>query len=344
MKRSPTEVMKEFEMAQSTQPQEVVAKPAVGTAVTRRGMSNATREALNGWLFALPWVIGFLAFTFIPMAFSLYTSFTKYNIIKAPEWIGLRNYQEIFTSDPFFWKSLENTFWLVGFKVPIVMITAIAIAVLLNTKIPFERAFRTIIYLPNVLSGVAAVFLWQWILAPNGLFNSALDRIGIDGPAWFSDPRWTKPGLIVMGMWWIGGNVIIYLASLKGIPPSLYEAAEIDGANFWQRVRYITLPMLSPTIFFQVITSIIGTFQIFTTVYILASSAGANVALGGPDQSLLFYVLYLYNRAFGKVGAGLGLQMGYASALAWILFVIILAITLFQLWLSKRWVYYETGD
>jgi multiple sugar transport system permease protein len=314
------------------------------SVANRRGMSNKTREALNGWLFASPWIIGFLLFTLIPMAFSLYASFTEYNIIRAPEWIGIRNYQQIFTRDPYFWKSLENTFWLVGFKVPIVMIVSIGIALLLNVGVPFERGFRTIIYLPNVLSGVAAVFLWQWILAPDGLFNRGLEYIGIDGPAWFSDPNWTKPGLIVMGMWWIGGNVMIYLASLKGIPAQLYEAAMIDGANGWQKVRYITLPMLSPTIFFQIITSIIGTFQIFATVYIIAGSQGRDVALGGPGQSLLFYVLYLFNRAFGRVGEARGLQMGYASALAWILFVIILVITLIQIWLSRKWVYYETGE
>jgi multiple sugar transport system permease protein len=326
-------------------PHEAVRAPQV-TRLFRRGEPRsrmARQEAITGWLFASPWIIGFLLFTFIPMAFSVYASFTDYNIIRDPEWIGTQNYVRIFTNDRFFWKSLENTFWLVGFKVPIVMIVSIAIALLLNTNVPGERAFRTIIYLPNVLSGVAAVFLWQWILTPNGLLNTGLAAVGIRGPAWFADPNWTKPGLIVMGMWWIGGNVLIYLASLKGIPQQLYEAAMIDGAGALAKIRHITLPMLSPTIFFQIVTSIIGTFQIFTTVYILSSSAGADVALGGPSQSLLFYVLYLYNRAFGKVGER-GLQMGYASALAWILFVIILAITLFQIWLSKRWVYYETGD
>jgi multiple sugar transport system permease protein len=307
------------------------------------GSRLATQEAIAGWLFAMPWIIGFLLLTVGPMAFSLYTSFTEYNIIRAPEWVGLQNYENI-VQDRFFWKSLENTFWLVGVKVPIVMAAAISIALLLNTKVPGERAFRTIVYLPNVLSGVAAIFLWQWILAPDGLLNEALGAIGIRGPAWFADPNWTKPGLVVMGMWWIGGNVLIYLASLKGIPKTLYEAAEVDGASAWAKLRYITLPMLSPTIFFEIVTTIIGTFQIFTTVYIIASSRGADVGLGGPSQSLLFYVLYLYNRAFGKVGEARGLQMGYASALAWILFVIILAITLFQIWLSKRWVYYESGD
>ncbi len=322
-------------------------KSAVGLGRAQRGKGGVqlkNREAITGWLFASPWVIGFLLFTVGPMLFSLYVSFTEYNIIRTPEWIGLRNYENIFFRDRFFWKSLENTFWLVGVKVPIVMVVAISIALLLNTKIPGERAFRTIIYLPNVLSGVAAIFLWQWILAPDGLLNNALRSVGIRGPAWFADPNWTKPGLVVMGMWWIGGNVLIYLASLKGIPASLYEAAEIDGASAWAKVRYITLPLLSPTIFFEIVTTIIGTFQIFTTVYIIASSRGADVGLGGPGQSLLFYVLYLYNRAFGKVGEARGLQMGYASALAWILFIVILAITLLQLWLSKRWVYYETGD
>jgi multiple sugar transport system permease protein len=301
------------------------------------------QEALTGWLFAMPWIIGFLLLTVGPMAFSLYTSFTEYNIIRAPEWIGLQNYEQILR-DNFFWKSLENTFWLVIVKVPLVMACAMSIALLLNTNIPGERVFRTIVYLPNVLSGVAAIFLWEWILAPDGLLNSGLRTIGIRGPAWFADPNWTKPGLVVMGMWWIGGNVLIYLASLKGIPQTLYEAAEIDGASGWAKLRYITLPLLSPTIFFEIVTTIIGTFQIFTTVYIIAGARGADVGLGGPSQSLLFYVLYLYNRAFGKVGQSLGLQMGYASALAWILFVIILAITLVQIWLSKRWVYYETGD
>jgi multiple sugar transport system permease protein len=210
---------------------------------------------------------------------------------------------------------------------------------LLNTDIPGGKFFRTVIYLPNVLSGIAAIFLWQWILAPNGLFNSALGAVGIQGPGWFVDPDWTKPGMVVMGLWWIGGNVLIFLAGLKGIPRELYEAAEIDGAGGWQKARYITLPLLSPTIFFEVVTGIIGTFQIFTTAFILIGTK--NAAVGELGQSMLFYVLYLYDRAFGKIGQG-GFQMGYASAMAWVLFIIILAITGLQLWLAKRWVHYET--
>lgn len=295
------------------------------------------REAITGYVFALPWILGFILFTAWPMLFSLYTSFTQYNIIKDPEWVGLDNYKAILEDDRFY-KSLENTFWMVGYKTPIVLVAGLGIAMLLNMDLPGEKFFRTMVYFPTVLAGIASIFLWQWILAPNGLANDLLGTFGIDGPAWFTNPDWTKPGMIVMGLWFIGGNVLIYLASLKGIPKSLYEAADIDGASAWRKARHITLPMISPAIFFQVVTSIIGTFQIFTTAYVIS---GTRSAMGGPRQSMLFYVLYLYNRAFGRVGPR-GLQMGYAAALAWILFAIILVITLLQLWGAKRWVYYET--
>lgn len=311
---------------------------APANATRRPRLRPAAREEITGWLMVLPWLIGFLLFTAGPMLYSLYAGFTKYNIIADPKWIGLQNYRQLFTADPLFYKALANTFWMVAVKTPLVMLAALSIAMLLNLNLPGDRTYRTVIYLPNVLSGIAAVFLWQWILSPNGLFNTFLERIGIDGPGWFYDPRWTKPGMVVMGMWWIGGNVLIYLAGLKGIPKELYEAADLDGASGWRKMTQITLPLLTPTIFFEVVTLIIGTFQIFTTALILS---GKDYALGGPGQSMLFYVLYLYNRAFGKVGQG-GLQMGYASAMAWILFLIILAVTLFQLWLARRWVYYET--
>jgi multiple sugar transport system permease protein len=312
-----------------------------GRGMRRSLFRPAAKEEITGWLFASPWIIGFLLFMVGPMLFSLYTSFTEYNIIRAPKWIGLENYSDIF-QDQFFYISLKNTLWMVAFKTPVVMVAAIALAMLLNQNLLGEKAFRTIIYLPNVLSGIAAIFLWQWILSPNGLFNRGLDQVGINGPSWFFDPNWTKPGMVVMGMWWIGGNVLIYLSGLKGIPKELYEAAEIDGASSWPKFRHITLPLLTPVIFFQVVTGIIGAFQIFTTAYILSDAAkGTEGRFGGPGMSLLFYVLYLYNRAFGRIGVGV-YQMGYASALAWILFVIILTITFIQLRLAKRWVFYET--
>jgi multiple sugar transport system permease protein len=299
----------------------------------------AAREEITGWLFAAPWILGFLLFTAGPMLFSLYTSFTTYNIIRPPRWIGLDNYQNIFFNDPFFYKALANTFWMVLVRTPLYMGIALGLALLLNLNLPGDKTFRTIIYLPNVLSGVAAVFLWQWILSPNGLLNSFLANFGISGPAWFVNPNWTKPGMVVMGTWWLGGNILIFLAGLKAIPKELYEAASIDGASGLGRLRFITLPLLSPTIFFQVVTSIIGTFQIFTTAFILIGRTESPVSQLG--QSMLFYVLYLYNRSFGRIGVG-SFQMGYGSALAWILFIIILIITGLQLWLARRWVHYES--
>jgi multiple sugar transport system permease protein len=322
--------------AQQAVQQQVAGK---GGAEKRYLLSPARKEALTGWLFAAPWLIGLLVFTAGPMLFSFYASFTRYNITTAPQWIGLQNYQNLFTDD-WFYKALGNTFWMVFVKLPIVTVASIAIAMLLNLGLTGEKFFRSIIYLPNVLSGAAAVFLWQWILAPNGLLNRGLELIGIDGPGWFVNPDWTKPGMVVMGMWWIGSSILIYLAALKGIPRTFYEAAEIDGAGEWAKIRSITLPLLTPAIFYQVVTGIIGTFQIFTTAYILS---GKDSATGGTEQSLLFYVLYLYNRAFGRTGPS-GFQMGYASAMAWILFAIILLVTLIQLRLAKRWVFYENED
>jgi len=319
------------------------ALPSVTAPPRKPFWRPASREALTGILFALPWMIGFIVFTAGPMLFSLYASFTRYNITTDPVWIGVTNYTNIFHDSRFF-LALNNTFWMVLVKIPIVVVVSIAIALLLNMDLPGDKVFRVLFYLPNVLAGVAAVFLWQWILAPDGLFNRGLALLGIAGPNWFFDPMWTKPGLVVMGMWWIGGGILIYLAALKGIPQGLYEAAKIDGANGWAQLRYITLPMLSPTIFFQVVTGIIGAFQIFTTAYIIAGgNGGGDVRNGGPGGSLLFYVFYLYLRAFGLVGTG-GFQMGYASALAWILLLIIFVVTLVQLLLARRWVYYEAGE
>lgn len=307
----------------------------------RWGSKLMRGEALTGWLFVLPWIIGFSVFTLGPMLFSLYTSFTDYNIIRAPQWIGFENYREIFFEDNFFWISLRNTFYMVIVKTPIVIVLSLGIAVLLNMDLPGTRIFRTIIYLPAVLAGVAAIFLWEWMLEPQGLVNQFLGLFGIIGPAWLSEAVWTKPAFVLMSLWYIGTDVIIYLASLRGIDKTLYEAAEIDGASGWAKNWYITIPLLTPTTFFLVITGIIGTFQIFTTAYIITTDP-AVTTLGGPQHSLLFYVLYLYKCAFGQAACSGRLEMGYGSALAWILFVIIMLITVIQLALAKRWVYYES--
>lgn len=294
----------------------------------RRPMKMSTREALNGYLFFSPGLIGFLVFMAFPITYSLYLSFTSYNMFSSPKWIGFLNYRILFTQDPLFYKSLYNTLYYVAISVPLNTIFGILIAVLMNQKIKGMRLFRTIFFLPSVVSGVAVALLWQWILDGNfGLLNTFLAKFGIVGPGWLTDENWSKLSLILMNLWAVGGSMIVYLAGLQGVPRSLYEAATVDGAGrirqFWQ----ITIPMLSPTIFFNVIMGILGGFQVFLQAYIMTG--------GGPNNSTLFYAFHLYNKAFKD------LQMGYASALAWVLLLISMALTLVVFATSKRWVYYE---
>jgi multiple sugar transport system permease protein len=291
------------------------------------------REALTGYAMASPWFIGLFVFTAGPILMSVYYSFTFYQITTPPRWIGLTNYRILFFDDPRFLLSLYNTAYYAIFVVPLSVICGLALAVLMNQKIPGRSAFRTIYYLPSVLSGVANAMLWLWLLNPRyGLVNTMLRWFGIQGPPWLSSAEWAKPALILMSLWGIGSIMIIYLAGLQGVPEHLLEAAEIDGANVWQRFRHVTIPILSPTILFTVITSTIGSFQVFTQAYVWTEAGGAGA---GPRDALLFYVLYLFRRAFGE------LRMGYASAMAWILFIIIFTLTLVQFYLSRRWVYYE---
>lgn len=306
------------------------------TSRPRRWLNRERREAIVGYLFAAPWIVGFIGLTVGPMIFSLYASFTRYNIVNPPEWIGTENFSFIFTQDDRFWISLSNTFYYVIVKTPLIIAVSLLLAMLLNLEVPGQRAFRTIFYLPTVLSGVAAIFLWVWVLNPDGLLNRGLGLFGIQGPNWFLDPAWAKNGLIVMSLWYVGGGVLIFLAGLKGIPRHLYEAASIDGAGGWSKFWHVTIPLLSPTIFFQVVTSIIGAFQVFTSAYVVSTTAVNGGAAGDPAQSLLFYEVYLFVRGFQH------LEMGFASALAWILFVIIMIITGIQLWLGSRWVYYQS--
>jgi multiple sugar transport system permease protein len=288
------------------------------------------RETIKGYLFISPWIIGFCVFTLYPMIFSLYSSFTFYDILSTQKWIGLRNYINIFTNDSSFIKSLQNTGYYVVFSVPLAIIFALSLALLLNTKVKGVKVFRTIYYLPSVLSGVAVTLLWMWIFNPvGGVINTVLGILGINGPAWFNDPRWAKPALIIMRLWHVGGSMILFLAALQDVPRQLYEAAEIDGATGIKKFWHVTLPMISPTMLFITITGINGAFQVFDSAYIISRGTG------GPADSTLFYNLYLYNKAFGQ------LQMGYASALAWVLFAIIMVFTGIQLYVSKKWVYYE---
>ncbi|MGQ9628928.1 MAG: carbohydrate ABC transporter permease [bacterium] len=288
------------------------------------------RENLEGYLFAMPWMIGFVVFVAGPILASLVLSFCEYDIVSTMKWTGLKNYYKLFTGDRLFWISLYNTAYYSFFSIPLGIAGGLVIALLMNQNVRALGLLRTIYYLPAVTSGVAVSILWIWILDPSvGLINYLLDKIGIVGPLWLQDPKWSKPALIIMSLWGVGGSMVIYLAGLQGIPTELYEAAAIDGANAWQKFWHVTIPMMTPVILFNLIMGIIGSFQVFTQAYIMTS--------GGPLNSTLFYVYYLY-----KVGFE-GLHMGYASSMAWILFVVILALSLLAFKSSSAWVYYEAS-
>jgi multiple sugar transport system permease protein len=250
------------------------------------------------------------------------------------DFVGLSNYSRLFKEDELFYTSMMNTLFFVIFSVPLTTVGAIVLSLMMNQDIPGMRIFRTIYYLPAVLSGVGVYLLWMQLLDPStGLVNTALGYIGIDGPNWLLDPEWTKPSLIFMKLWSVGGSMLLYLASLQGVSKSLYEAADMDGANRWQKFRNITLPMITPIIFFDIVTSTIGAFQIFQEAYVM-SSDGA----GSPSNSLLFYNLYMWLKAFKAF------DMGYAMAMSWILFVLVLILTVINLKLAPRWVHYEGGE
>lgn len=280
-----------------------------------------------GWIFISPWIVGFLVFTALPILLSFYYGFTAYNIYQPPRFIGLRNFETLM-SDPLFWTALYNTLYYTLISVPLMMVLSLLIALLLNSKLPGMSLFRTIFFLPSVLSGVGVALLWMWVFNPDfGLINSLLELVGIRGPLWLFSPEWSKPAMIIMSIWGLGGVMVINLAGLQSIPGALYDAAKIDGAGWWAQLWNITIPMLSPTLLFNFITLTIGSLQIFTQAYVMTD--------GGPINSTLFYVFYLFNTAFEN------LRMGYASAMAWILFIIIVTISLIQMRLSRRWVYYE---
>jgi multiple sugar transport system permease protein len=300
----------------------------------------ARREAREGYIFIAPWLLGLVAFTLLPVIASLVFSFSAWQISAPPKWIGLANYTELI-QDPAMLKSLYNTLYLALFGVPLNLVVGLVIALLMNQDVRGIGVFRTIFYLPSILSTVAVAVLWIWILNPRyGLVNQALAIIGIQGPAWLIDPNWTKPAVILMGLWGIGPNVIIYLAGLKSIPLHLYEAARLDGADSWAQFRFVTFPMLSPSIFFNLVTNIIGALQIFVSIAALTMggpAAGGVGRAGGADDSLLVFMLYLYRQAFTQF------RMGYASALAWFLAAIIMLLTLFNFLFARRWVYYESN-
>jgi multiple sugar transport system permease protein len=284
--------------------------------------SLARREALAFYALISPWLLGFLLFVLGPMVASLFISFTKWDLLSPAKFVGLQNYEKMLTRDPLFWQSLKVTAMYTAVYVPVELAGGLALALLMNQKLRFIGVFRTIYYLPSVLPGVAFVVLWMWILHPDaGLVNTLLATVGIEGPRWLADPDWALTALLMMSLWGLGRSMVIYLASLQGIPSHLYEAAAIDGANAWQSFWRITLPMLTPTIFFNLVLSVISTFQTFTSAFVATD--------GGPLDSTLFRQAFQF------------FNMGYASALAWILFLIILGLTLLIVRTSDRWVYYE---
>lgn len=295
----------------------------------------ASREAILFYLCVAPWAIGFILFTLGPMAYSLYISLTNWNILSPPVWLGIGNYTRIFTRDPNFLQALKVTSTYAVFSIPLRLAFALFLAILLNEATRAVGFFRTSFYIPAIVSSVAAAILWAWILNPRfGPVNGALRLVGIEGPNWFSDPRYVLWGLIFMSVWAVGGEMLIFLAGLKSIPGHLYEAAELDGAGRLARFFFVTIPMLSPTIFFNFVMSVIGTFQTFDSAFVISTSRAGT--LGGPAKATLFYMIYVYDLAFNDQ------RMGYASALAWILFLIIFIITILVIRSSSLWVFYES--
>jgi len=279
--------------------------------------------------FISPWLIGFLFFTLGPMLTSLWLSFNKYDLVKA-EFVGVENYRRILQTDPLFWKSLSNTVLYAVFTVPLGIVGSLALALLLNQKVRGIPLFRTFFYLPSLVPAVAGALVWSWVFnADNGVLNQALGFFGFPHIQWLQEERDTLTAFILMSLWGVGGQrMIIFLAGLQGIADSYYEAARIDGATTTQQFRHVTLPLLSPVMFFNLVLGGIGAFQVFTSAYIMTG--------GGPNNASLFYALYLFRNAFEYF------KMGKASALAWLLFLIILALTLIQFAQGRKWVFYES--
>lgn len=291
-------------------------------------LTLSRRRTVLGLLFAAPWILGFLVFTLYPMASSFYYSLTDYSLIRPPVFVGGANYRALL-SDPDFWTSLRNTLYMVAFDVPLYTLLSFLVALALNQPVRGLAAFRAIFMLPWVMPLAATATLFLFIFNPDyGLLNNALDALGVAGPTWLGDSSWAKPSLILMDLWTTGFGAVLFLAAMQGIPRELYEAASLDGAGALMRTLRITVPLVSPVTLYTLITGLIAIFGYFTQAFVLVGN-------GGPDNSMLFYMIYLYNTAFRD------LRMGYASALAWVLFVITLLASLLLLWSSRRWAYYE---
>jgi multiple sugar transport system permease protein len=280
-----------------------------------------------GLIFISPWLIGFLVFTVGPFFSSVWLSFTSYDIVTPPRWVGTINYTTLLHDDPMFWSSLWITVRFAIVAVPLGIVAGVALALLLNLKVRGQAVFRTIFYLPSIVPAVANAVVFSWILNPEiGLVNGILRTFGVEGPAWLNDSKWAPWSLVLMSIWGVGGSMVIYLAGLQDIPIHLYEAATIDGASAFDRARRITLPMLTPVIFFNLVMGIIGAFQYFTEAYVMTR--------GGPEGSTTFYALYLFQRAWSY------LDMGYACAMAWVVFVLVMILTGLVFRSQRKWVHF----
>ena len=289
------------------------------------------QQVVFGLLFILPWFIGFIIFGLYPMVMSFYYSLCRYDVLRIPQFIGLGNYQRLIFEDPYFWISISNTLVYTVLRVPLCIIGSLLLAVLVNSAVRGMKFFRTVYFIPSIVTGVVLSVVWLWMFNPQfGLINSFLAYFGIPGPLWLLDPNWSKPSMVLMSLWSIGGGrMLVFLAALQGIPKHLYEAVDIDGGGWWAKFRNVTIPMLSPVIFLWLVLEIIFSLQVFVEAYIMTQ--------GGPLNSTMFYNLYLFNKAFNDF------EMGYASALAWLLLVISLVITIILFKLSKGWVHYDGG-
>lgn len=296
----------------------------------RRVSAERRRQVIEAYLYTAPWLIGFIVLTLVPVALSLYYSFTSYDVISPQRWVGLQNYVHAFTKDSQFWPSLAKTFYYAGVTVPIGVIGSLLLAVFLNVRVKGTALFRTLFFMPSLVPVVASTVLWLWLFDPDwGPVNNVLRSVfDITPPRWFQDPTWAIPGLITLALWTsLGGTrMIIFLAGLQGVPEELYDAASMDGAGWWARLRSVTLPLLTPTIYFNLILGIIGSLQVFASAFVATQ--------GGPAYATTFYSLLVYNNAFQYF------NMGYAAALAWLFAVLIILLTLLQVRFSRSWVYY----
>ncbi|MHB0857774.1 MAG: carbohydrate ABC transporter permease [Anaerolineae bacterium] len=307
-------------------------------------LSKQTKTDIAGYIFCAPWILSILVFTAYPTLASFYFSFHKYNIIQPPRYLGLTNYVNMFTKDPRLMKSIYNSAYYTLLSVPLGMTSSLVLAVLLASRVRLIGFFRTLYYMPSLVPAVAGTLLWMLMMDPRqGLINAALTSVGLPRLGWFADPNWSKPALLLMSLWGVGAGTLIFLASLKDVPMELLEAATIDGANGWRRFWGVVIPLISPVILFNLVMSLLGSFQVFTAAFVAGSGSGGNLSggptgtAGGPLDSMLMYMVYLYTQAFRYF------EMGYASAMAVVLFLVIMSLTLLIFRSSGGWVHYEGG-